>query len=164
MNTQNEIGFITGKILELQTAILHIHSNTLLNSPASLVYTQHVDEKGWLWMLISKPLQYHHELDCSFHVALNYYKKGSAFFLNTYGLASVVNSPEEISQMPQALLQNYSSEKLLICVHILEANYYENEPRPVKNRLQKYTQLLSDLFIGNTDYYQFNEADLKYFA
>ena len=164
MTTQNQLGFISDKIRQLQTAILYCHSNSVLQIPASLVHSQHVDEEGCIWMYINKPDQYLHEFDSNFHVALNYYKKGTPFFLNTYGIARVVDSTSDLKQLPQDLLQAFNNNKLLICIRILEANYYEKEPKPAMNLLQKCTQSLSNLFLGSNDYYYFNEEQRKYVA
>lgn len=164
MNTQNQLGFISDKIRQLQTAILYCHSNSVLQIPASLVHSQYVDEEGFIWMYINKPDQYMHEFDSNFHVALNYYKKGTPFFLNTYGIARVVDSKTELKQFPNDLLQAIDNTKLLICIRILEANYYENQPKPSMNILQKCTQSLSNLFLGSNDYYYFNDEQKKYVA
>ncbi|MBC7868305.1 MAG: hypothetical protein H7X88_12290 [Gloeobacteraceae cyanobacterium ES-bin-316] len=164
MNAQNQIGFITDKIQQLQTAILQIHSNSLLQLPTSLVQTIHVDELGCVWIAVNKPTQYLHEFDRSFHVALNYYRKGKSFYLNTYGIARVVLDPEEMNQVPSHLLEGLGSNKLLICVRILEANYYEKEARPVQGIFQKCKQTLSEIFIGSNEYYHYKEEDKTFYA
>lgn len=164
MNTQNQIGFITDKIQQLQTAILQIHSNSLLKLPTSLVETIHVDELGCVWISVNKPTQYLHEFDRSFHVALNYYRKGMPFYLNSYGIARVVLDPEEINNIPADLRQQLSDNKLLICVRILEANYYEKEPKTVQNIFQKCKQTFSDLFVGSNEYYHYKEEDKTFYA
>lgn len=164
MSTQNQIGFITNKIQELQTAILQIHSNSLLKLPTSVVETMHVDELGCVWIAVNKPTQYLHEFDRSFHVALNYYRKGKPFYLNSYGIARVVIDPEEMNNIPADLRQELTSDKLLLCVRILEANYYEKEPKPVQSIFQKCKQTLSDLFVGSNEYYHYKEEDQAYYA
>jgi general stress protein 26 len=159
MNTQNQINFIAGKIDQLQTALLHIHSNSLLKFPTSVAEKLHIDELGCVWVAINKPTQYVHEFDRSFHVGLNFYKKGKAFYLNTYGLARVVTDPEEMNHVP-ATIMSQLNDRLLICVRILEANYYETQPKQVQNIFQKCRQTLSDLFIGSDDYYHFKAGDI----
>ncbi len=57
MNTQNQVEFITGKIQQLQTAILHSHSNCLLKFPDSLANTLQVDEVGCVWIAVKNPQQ-----------------------------------------------------------------------------------------------------------
>jgi hypothetical protein len=164
MSSQNHISFITQKIQHLQTAILHCHSNSLLKLPTSLVETLYVDEVGCVWIAVNKPTQYIHEFDRSFHVGLNYYKKGTPFFLNSYGIARVVIDPEELNQLPDHLKDVYNNGKLLMSVRILEANYYENTPKAEQNIFQKCKHSLSTLFYGSSDYYHFNLEDEKNFA
>lgn len=163
MNTQNQISFITQKISQLQTALLHIHSNSILKLPTSVVETLHVDELGCIWVAINKPTQYVHEFDRSFHVGLNFYRKGTPFYLNIYGIARVVIDPEEMNQVP-AEMQSKLSNRLLLCVRILEANYYETQPRQEMNLLQKWRQTLAELFVGGNDLYHFKAEDVAHFA
>ncbi len=164
MNTHNHISFITQKIQQLQTAILYCHSNSLLKLPTSVVETLHIDEVGCVWLAVNKPTQFLHEFDRSFHVALNYYKKGTPFFLNSYGTARVVIDPEELNMLPENLKEVYNKGKLLVCVRILEASYYENTPKSEQNIFQKCRQSLSSLFYGSSEYYHFNIDEEKNFA
>jgi len=163
MNTQNQITFISDKINQLQTALLHIHSNSLLKLPTSVVETLHIDEVGCIWVAMNKPTQYVHEFDRSFHVGLNFYKKGAAFYMNTYGLGRVVIDPEELNNVPAEIVSQLNG-RLLLCVRIIEANYYESQPRQVQNIFQKCKQTISDLFVGSNDYYHFKADDVKNFA
>lgn len=157
MNTQNQVGFIAAKIQELQTAILHSHSNCLLKFPDSLAKTVFVDEVGCIWITVKKPLQLVHEFDRSFHVALNYYRKGAPFFLNVFGIARLVIDPEEINQLPAGLEKELKNENLLLAVRILQASYYEKEPRVKQNSFQRLKQSVFSLFTGeNDDYYHFD--------
>ena len=164
MTTQNQIGFITDKIQQLQTAILYCHSNSLLKLPASIVQTNYIDETGCLWVCISKPTQYMQEFDHSFHVALNYYKKGSPFYMNTLGLAKVVTDPEILNQLPASVTNELSSNRLLLCIKILEASYFETQPKPVQNIFQKCSQTIADLFYGSNEHFYYNEHEKKYVA
>lgn len=164
MKAQNQIGFITDKINKLQTAILQIHSNSLLNLPHAVIHTRHVDESGCVWFTINKPASYFHESDHSFHVALNYYKKEIPFYLNTYGIAKVVTDPDEISRIPLSVMQDFNNDKLLVCVRILEANYYEKEPKQVLNIFQKCKQTFTDLFIGSDEYYDLKVDQKTFYA
>lgn len=115
MNTQNQVGFITDKIKQLQTAILHSHSNCLLKFPDSLAKTLQVDEAGCVWIAVKKPLQMVHEFDRSFNVGLNYYRKGIPFFLNIFGVARLIIDPEETNQLSPSLRKECNNEDLLVC-------------------------------------------------
>lgn len=164
MNTQDQIGFITRKIQYLQTAIMHCHTNCRLKLPTTLAQTLFVDEKGYVWITVSRPPQYIHERYQHFHVALNYYKKGIPFFLNSFGIARVISDPEELNQIPENLKEHYNKEKLVLCVRILEASYFDKEPKSQKGLIQKLKQSLAEMFYGNNDYFYFYPDDEKYFA
>lgn len=164
MNTQNQIGFITGKIQQLQTAILHSHSNCLLKFPDSLARTLQVDEIGCVWIAVKKPRQFVHEFDRSFHVGLNYYRKGTPFFLNIFGIARLVIDPEEINQLPPSLGKECNNESLLLCIRILQANYYENQPRTKQSTFQRWKQSILSLFMEDNNYYHFDIAGEKNYA
>jgi hypothetical protein len=163
MNHNNQINFISQKINQLQTALLHIHSNSLLKLPTTIVETLHVDELGCVWLALNKPTQYVHEFDRSFHVGLNFYRKGTDFYLNTYGLGRVVIDPEEMNHIP-AQIPALLNGRLLLCVRILEANYYEKTAKQDQNIFQKCKQTLSELFAGNNEYYHFKSDDVAHFA
>ncbi|MDZ4793631.1 MAG: hypothetical protein SGI83_05065 [Bacteroidota bacterium] len=161
MNTQNQVGFIAAKIQELQTAILHSHSNCLLKFPDSLAKTLQVDEVGCIWITVKKPMQRVHEFDRSFHVALNYYKKGAPFFLNVFGMARLIIDPEEINQLPPALEKEHKNENLVLAVRILQVNYYEKQQRIKQNSFQRLKQSVFSLFTGENDYYHFDMGGEK---
>ena len=164
MNTQNQAGFISNKINLLQTAILHSHSNCLLKFPDSLAKTVQVDEVGCIWLAVKKPRQFVHEFDRSFHVVLKYYRKGAPFYLNIFGIARLVIDPEEINQFPSKLRSESNQDNLILSVRILKANYYEIQQRTSQNIFQRWKQYISTLFIGNSNYYQFDMADKNNYA
>lgn len=164
MTLQNQQFFITGKIQELQTAILHFHTDSVLKLPTSVAQTLHVDEAGCLWMTVSKPAQVINEFDKSFHVALNYYRKGKPFFVNTYGVARLVTDPEETSQLPAQLKEEYAKGKLILCVRMKEVNYYEKENNYEQSFLQKCKQRITGLFADNSNYYHVDFDEQKYYA
>ncbi len=97
MNTINNIGFITSRINQLQTAAFHSHSKNVLQLNPTIISTLKVDENGYIWFLLNKPVQKVTEFEKQFPVALNYYRKGEPFFLNVFGIARIVNDPEELA-------------------------------------------------------------------
>jgi hypothetical protein len=164
MNTQNQVDFITGKIQQLQTAILHSNSDCLLKFPDSLAKTLQVDEVGCVWIVVKKPLQFLHEFDRSFHVRLNYYRKGTPFFLNISGMARLVIDPEETNQLSPLLRNECTDENLLLCIRILQANYFENQPRIKQTTFKRWKQSIASLFTVDNNYHHFNITDNKNYA
>ena len=153
MNTQQQASFIHEKIKQLETAILYCHSNSVLKLPSAIVHAQHIDEAGCVWVAMTKPMQYVHEFDRSFHTALNFYRKGAPFYLNALGLARVVIDPEEINLLPGALTNAHQQGKLILCVRILEANYFEQPSRPEQGFLNKCRNIFSSIFADGNEFY-----------
>ncbi len=157
MAYHDQIRFLTEKIQELQTAILTYHSISLLKSPSSIVQVHYVDETGCVWIAVNKPRQSLSEFDKRFHVGINYYKKGKPFFLNTYGIARVITDAEETNRLPQLLQNEMNEGKLLICVRMLEADYYEIQHKTGDTFLQRLRQALSNIFWSNNDNLRFKD-------
>ncbi len=164
MNTQTQVGFITGKIHQLQTALLRSHSNCLLKFPNAIATTLEVDNVGCIWIAVPKPTQYLHEFDRSFQVDLNYFRKGTPFYLNVYGVARLVIDPEEINHLSPVVKDAVNDETVLLAVRILTANYYKTEIKPKQNPLIKWKESLVSLFTGDSDFYQFDMAGEKSYA
>ena len=165
MNTQNQIGFISTKIQELETAVLHSHSNSVLNIQSTLVRTLQVDENGNIWFTIRKPQQEITQFDKQFPVGLNYYKKGTDFFLNVFGVARIMNDPEELTcvDLYNHLHLEMSSDEVLLCVSIKQANYYEKESPKNTSWLSKCKQVFKGIFFDD-DHFYMGIGNEQYFA
>ncbi len=161
MNTQNHLGFITTKIEELETAVLHSHSNNVLNIKSTLVKTMQVDENGNIWFTIRKPLQEITQFESQFPVGLNYYKKGTSFFLNVFGVARIINDPEELTfvDMNNHIKKEIDSDHVLVCVKIMNANYYEKESSKKTNWLHKFKNAIVGIFLNDDNYYMGSAND-----
>ena len=84
--------------------------------------------------------------------------------MNTLGVARVVIDPEELNMLPDYVKNIYDSSKLLMCVRILEANYYETPDKTEQNIFQKCKQTIAELFYGSNEYYHFNMDEEKNYA
>lgn len=158
MNTQDQIGFITTKIEELGTAVLHSHSNSVLNIKSTIVNTLQIDANGNIWFAVSKPQQEITQFEKQFPVGLNYYKKGTPFFLNVFGVARIVSDPEELTyaNLFNDLKHDLDSDQVLVCVKIMNANYYETEPDKNAGWLTKCKNALLGIFSFDNDNYYWN--------
>ncbi|MES2328872.1 MAG: hypothetical protein V4539_04665 [Bacteroidota bacterium] len=166
MNTPTQqLDFITSKITELGTAVFHSHSNSVLNLNPTVIRTLKIDENGNIWFMVNKPAQIVTEFEKQFPVALNYYKKGTPFFVNVFGIARIINDPEELQC---AALDNdieIFEEKLLLSVKITNVNYYEKEADVKKSWFTKFKKAISELFIpGDEDFYYNPAENDKHFA
>jgi hypothetical protein len=112
---------------------------------------------------IQKPRQMIHEFDPTFEVELNYYKKGSPFFLNILGMARIIIDPEEINQLPDGVKNAYNKNELIVCVRILQANYHENQSKAL-GIVERWMQNVSTIFTGPNNNYHFALSDKKSYA
>ena len=159
MNTNSHLDHITRKIEELETAVLHSHSNSVLNIKSTVVKTRQVDENGNIWFTVARPQQEITQFEKQFPVALNYYKKGSAFFMNIFGVARIVHDPEELvcAQLFNDIKNELDSDQILLCVKILNANYYEKEAAKNTSWLTKCKNALMNIFaIDEDNHYYWN--------
>ncbi len=160
--TTSQLGFISSKINELQTAVFHSHSNSVLNLNATIINTVKIDDNGYIWFFINKPTQKVTEFEKQFPVALNYYKKGTPFFLNVFGVARIVIDPEELvcaTDMDESIKNGMSPDKILVSVKIANVNYYEKETETSKTWFNKLKKAVSSVFIPEDDYYFQYEND-----
>jgi len=148
MDTTYEINFLSAKMQELETALVTFHSNSILNFPPTVVRTQYMDELGNIWMIAGCNRYQFLDNEKKFHVALNYYKKEKPFFINAYGLATVVDN-DSIPNLPTDVLIEKQKGKMLLCVKILEANFCEKKIDNEISLLAKIKQVFSALIFGN---------------
>lgn len=153
MNTNNQLGFITSKIKELETAVLHSHANSVLNIKSTIIKTRQVDENGNIWFTITRPQQEITQFDKQFPVGLNYYKKGSAFCMNVFGIARIISDPEELvcADLNNHIRNEMDSDQILLCVKILNANYYETEAARNTSWLTRCKNALLGMFSFDED-------------
>jgi general stress protein 26 len=128
MKTSTQLGFVSSRIEELQTAVFHSQSNNVLNLNPTIIRTLKVDINGYIWFFVNKPLQAVSEFEKQFPVALNFYKKGAMFYLNVFGMARMITDPEELECTKiDAELKFRDTGKILIRVKIAHVNYYEKK-------------------------------------
>jgi general stress protein 26 len=151
----SQSGFITSKINELVTAVFHSHSTGVLNLNPTIIKTLKVDDNGYIWFLVDKPLQSITEFEKEIPVALNYYKKGAPFFLNVFGIGRIVTDPEELicAGLDSEISNDVSGNKVLLNVKIEHVNYYETEKFTNKNWLAEASRSLKNLLIPHEDFY-----------
>lgn len=159
MKTHPHLNFVISKIQDLQTAVLHNDSNSVLNVPSNVVKTLHVDETGCIWFAIFRPMQSIAEFESRFPVALHYYQKGRSFYLNIQGMARLVIDPEEINSLPSAVSSAIDQGKVLICVKITTANYHQLRALPAKNPISHFKDYLKSLFESENYYINFEQSN-----
>lgn len=130
MATNQQLNFLQEKIQEIGSAIFFNLSDSVLRFPTSIVSTLKVDDYGFVWFLIQKPIQNLTEFEMEFPVRLDFFRKGKNYFLQVSGKAWVVNDPEEINTLeilPAEAMQPAMNEMVLVKVKIMKADYYETK-------------------------------------
>jgi hypothetical protein len=148
------VTFIQEKVRDLENALFFSMSDSLLKIPSCLVKILETDELGQLWFMVPKPSQFIHAFDRSFPVKLDFFRKGSAYYLKIFGMAFLVNDPEEINSAEclneQIKKQARGNDSVLIKVKISRADYIENAPvhataknlfLQVKHKIYRWFQL-----------------------
>src|SRR4051812_29706369 len=128
MATNQQLNFLQEKIKEIGSAIFFNLSDSVLKLPTSIVTTLKVDDYGYVWFFIQKPKQQLKEFETEFPVRLDFFRKGTRFFLQVNGKGWVVNDPEEVNSFG-GIVADQDSQPLknmvLVKVKIMKAEYYE---------------------------------------
>ncbi|CAN5452188.1 hypothetical protein BH11BAC3_BH11BAC3_14160 [soil metagenome] len=146
MDTTDNIGFISTSIKQLKNAVMHTHSNDLINLPDITVHAIDVDDNGFLWFTILKPHDPIAPEGKSFYVGLNFYRKGIPFLLNISGIASLVTTEDALSKLPLVLKRKVTDDRLMVSVKIKDVDYYEIEESEPNSIMQKCKKLWAEIF------------------
>ncbi|MEO6722164.1 MAG: hypothetical protein ABIN67_17490 [Ferruginibacter sp.] len=147
MKSPNQIGFISTKIKQLQSAVLHTHPNDVLNLPDITVHAIDVDEGGCVWFTVLKLAEKNKLISKPFYVSLNFFKKEFPFFLNISGVATLITNKAAMDQVPGFIRNNVTGDRLLVCVKIMNAEYFEHERAEEHNWFQKCKTRLAAIFV-----------------
>ena len=133
------IHFLQGKIMELQSALFFMESESVLRLPTQVISAEGINDKAQIWFMISRPSQNLHEFDNEFPVKLDFFKKGKEFFVKLQGTASFVHNTEECTWfVSKELIRQMKDRNLvLVSVKIQHADYYEAAPNLSTNWLHK---------------------------
>jgi Pyridoxamine 5'-phosphate oxidase like len=163
--------FIEKKLMDLENALFFSLSESVLKLPTSVVKILDADELGQLWFLIPRPSQMIQAFEESFPVKLDFFRKGSDFYVKILGKAFLVHDPEEINSL--ACLDEVTKQRareneiFLTKVLISHAEYVEKAPAQVstkivlhqlKNKIYRWFQLGQEERLG----YQKIPAEVKY--
>lgn len=132
MAANQQLQFLQQKITEINSAILFNLSDSVLKFPTTIVSTAKVDDYGYLWFFVKRPKQNVKEFDNEFPVRLDYFRKGSDFFLQVMGKAWVVTDPEELNTFAaiyEADSKNIDENTVLLKVKMMKADYQETQSR-----------------------------------
>jgi general stress protein 26 len=128
--TNQQLSFLQEKIREIGSALFFNLSESVLKLPTSIVSTLKVDDYGFVWFFVQKPMQNLKEFETEFPVRLDFFKKGSGCFLQVNGKGWVVADPEEMNSfvsLPEDAKKLAMNEMVLVKVKIMRAEYYETK-------------------------------------
>ncbi|HEU4633385.1 MAG TPA: pyridoxamine 5'-phosphate oxidase family protein [Flavisolibacter sp.] len=128
MATSQQLNFLQEKIREIGSAIFFNLSDSVLKLPTSIVSTLKVDDYGFVWFFTQKPRQSLKEFETDFPVRLDFFKKGTNYFLQVSGKGWIVTDPEEMNSLEglsEEAKRMAMHEMVLVKVKIMKAEYYE---------------------------------------
>ena len=147
------VSVLRGKIQELQNALFISESNALVTLPTHIVRISEVDDEGNIWFIIPKPTQVIESFSKEMPAKLDFFRKGSSFFLKISGVASIISTSKE---MKEANLSNEFTGSLkkgnvAVKVKVELSEYIEKAPKQSSNPLLNvgahvYNWLLNPLF------------------
>lgn len=153
MDANHQLSFLQQRIEEIGSAIFYNLSESVLKLPTSIVTTLKVDEFGFVWFMIQKPTQNLSEFEKEFPVKLDYYRKGTGYFLQVTGQGFMVTDPEEMNHLvdlPDDVKQSAGHNMALVKVKIQKADYYQTRSVENASWWQSAWQTLTAWFRHNT--------------
>lgn len=153
MDANHQLSFLQQRIEEIGSAIFYNLSEAVLKLPTSIVTTLKVDDFGFVWFFVQKPKQHLTEFEQEFPVKLDFYRKGTGYFLQVTGKGHVVNDPEEMNALeilPEDVKKLAHESVALVKVKIQKADYYETRSMQKANWWQSAWYMLTTWFRHNS--------------
>ena len=147
------ISVLREKIKELENALFMSESNALVSLPTHIVRVSEVDDEGNIWFIIPKPTQVIESFSKEMPAKLDFFKKGSSFFLKISGVASIVWTAREMTDanLSNELIGSLKNGNVAVKVKVELSEHIEKAPKQTLNPLlnvgtQVYNWLLNPLF------------------
>jgi len=132
MTSNQQLQFLQEKIKEINSAIFFNLSDSVLKFPTTIVSTLKVDDYGYVWFFVKKPKQNINEFETEFPVRLDYFKKGTEYFLQIMGKAWVITDPEELNAfvlLTDEMKGQDVNDSVLVKVKMMKADFQETQSR-----------------------------------
>jgi general stress protein 26 len=147
------ISVLREKIKELENALFMSESNALVSLPTHIVRVSEVDEEGNIWFIIPKPKQIIESFSKEMPAKLDFFKKGSSFFLKISGIASIVWTAREMkdANLSNEIVGSIKNGNVAVKVKVELTEIIEKAPKQTSNTFlnvgaQVYNWLLNPLF------------------
>lgn len=131
MTPNQQLQFLQEKIKDINSAIFFNLSDAVLKFPTTLVSTLKVDDYGYVWFFVKKPKQNIKEFETEFPVRLDYFKKGTEYFLQIMGKAKVITDPEEVNifMATEEVSEQDVEDCVLVKVKMMKADFQQTQTR-----------------------------------
>jgi len=147
---EQQAGMIRSKIMELQSALFFTESASLLRLPTHVISNVSIDEEGQIWLAIPKPAQRIEEFEKEIPAKLDFFKKGTAFYVKVTGKAHLINDLTELKNnkaLPEEMLAKVEKGKYMaVKVCIQDADLVDNTPPPAQSWIRSSRMQLSSWF------------------
>lgn len=153
MDANYQLSFLQQRIEEIGSALFYNLSEAVLKLPTSVVSTLKVDDYGFVWFFVPKPSQHLAEFEQEFPVKMDFYRKGTGYFLQVMGKGYVVSDPEEMNALvvlPEDIKKMASDNLALVKVRIQKADYYQTRSMHHTNWWQNAWHMLTTWFGHNS--------------
>jgi general stress protein 26 len=148
---EQQAGIIRSKIMELQSALFFTESASLLRLPTHVISNVEIDAEGQIWMAIPKPAQRIEEFEKEIPAKLDFFKKGTSFYVKVTGKAHLINDLTELknnSGLSEEMMAKVEKGRYMaVKVRIQEADLVDNTPpKPSQNWMAASRTQLSSWF------------------
>ena len=148
--------FLQEKIMELQQALFHSCSESLLKLPVSIIQALHVDDLNQVWFMVRKPMQYLNEFDSAFPAKLHFYRKGKPFYMHVSGKAMIISDPEDLSclfDLPIDMSEVVKGSMVLVKMKVTETVFYPSKVcREATQKVKLFTLPQPSAFVKTLQY------------
>ncbi len=146
-----QAGMIRSKIMELQSALFFTESASLLRLPTHVISSVGMDDEGQMWFVIPKPAQKIEEFEKEIPAKLDFFKKGTAFYVKVTGKAYLINDHAELknntAMSAEMLAKVENGKSLAVRVRIQDADLVDNTPpKPTQSWIRYSRMQLSSWF------------------
>ena len=136
---------LKSKIMELQSALFFTESNSIVKLPTHVISDVELDNEGSIWFVIPRPAMHIEAYDKEIPAKLDFFKKGTDFFVKVRGTAFLQAEPTEA--LSDEMRQRMGDiDVIVVKVQVQESELVDNSPKPSQNWLQASRSQLSSWF------------------
>ena len=143
--------FLRNRIKQIKTAILHCPDDEFFNLQAVSTNVLKLDDNNYLWLSVDKPVSCEGEATTSFDIVLNYNHKEGNFDLDILGEARLLTDEEEIKSLPAVIAREVKKGKLILHVHILDLDFWEQKPPVLTSIAKKIKYMFATPGVSNSE-------------